>query len=127
MIFYELRDKTTDNLLGSYDERSEALAAARNILLSDLRNVDFIALEWGEDEEETAGEVIASGHGLLMPEAGLQLHRPRDDDQPGGKLSFASIAAKRGSRRIGSRKGSTPILAVPGSRFASADSSSAMA
>jgi hypothetical protein len=73
MAYYELWDKTTANMLGWYQTRSEALAAAQKIVASDPRGLEWLALEWSDDDDEDAGGTLAEGDALS---ALLEVPRP---------------------------------------------------
>ena len=61
MIFYELWDKTSRNLLGSYATQQEAVAAAARLVAQDPPSLARLTLDWGDDDDEDAGGLIAEG------------------------------------------------------------------
>src|SRR6266581_2346449 len=61
MIFYELWDKKSRNLLGSFETKEEALALAAGILAGDSSSIDHLTLDWGKDDDEDAGGQLAEG------------------------------------------------------------------
>src|SRR5712691_4883423 len=61
MIFHELWDIKSRNLVGSYETQEEALAVAARIIAEDPPSIDRLALEWGDDDDEDAGGLLAKG------------------------------------------------------------------
>lgn len=61
MIFYELWDKPSRNLLGSYGTHQKALALAARIIATDPPSADRLTLDWGDDDDEDAGGLLAEG------------------------------------------------------------------
>ena len=61
MIFYELWDKTSRNLLGSYGTELEAIALAASIVAENPRSIDRLTLDWADDDDDDAGGLVAEG------------------------------------------------------------------
>ena len=64
MIFYELWDQKSGNLLGSYAAEWEALALVRE-LATRAGPIESLALVWGDEDDGEQGEQIAAGPELL--------------------------------------------------------------
>ena len=61
MIFYELWDKASRNLIASYPTKEAALELASELLATDPQSAEHLVLEWGDDEDEEAGGCLAEG------------------------------------------------------------------
>lgn len=70
MIFYELWDHRSGNLLGSYGTEAEALALVRDVIARSGR-VEGLSLAWGDDEDDELGGEIAEGVELLSRALGV--------------------------------------------------------
>ena len=65
MIFYELWDVRSKNLIGTYTTEAEALGVVSEVIGTHGRAyIDGVALGWADNEDETRGEEIASGETL---------------------------------------------------------------
>ena len=73
MRFYEVWDRHSRNLLGSYGAEWEALALVRE-LESDAAPVDALALIWGDEDDDDLGGQIAEGTALLARAHAAQTH-----------------------------------------------------
>ena len=71
MIYYELWDMQSRNIIGSYPTEAEALAVVREAIERHGRQyVDDLTLGWGDDEaEEQGGEIVS---GALLAERALK-------------------------------------------------------
>ena len=66
MIFYELWDLRSRNIVGTYPTEADALAVVRETINHHGREyVDDLVLGWGDDEDEKEGEEVASGAALV--------------------------------------------------------------
>ena len=64
MIFYEVWDQRSGNLLGSYGTEWEALALVRD-LAAEAAPVDALALIWGDEDDDDLGGQVDEGQVLL--------------------------------------------------------------
>ena len=64
MIFYEVWDQRSGNLLGSYGTEAEALDLVRDIVARSGR-ADDLGLASGDDEDDEQGGEIAEGADLV--------------------------------------------------------------
>ena len=66
MIFYELWDLTSKNLLGTYQTQAHATTIVSEALAAHGRPyVENLALGWGDNEDPSRGAEIASGSALI--------------------------------------------------------------
>ncbi|MSQ27091.1 MAG: hypothetical protein EXR51_03000 [Dehalococcoidia bacterium] len=66
MIFYELWDLQSRNLIGTYSTEAEALAVVSSVVaLSGGPYAEDLALGWADDQDETPGGQIATGAALI--------------------------------------------------------------
>ena len=65
MIFYELWDLRSRNIIGTYPTEANALGVVSEAMVNHGRTyVEDLALGWADDEDETRGGEIASGLAL---------------------------------------------------------------
>lgn len=65
MIYYELWDIESRNLLGTSDSNSEILSTVRDLIaLNGQAVAEGLMLGWGDTEDPSRGGEIASGAGL---------------------------------------------------------------
>lgn len=64
MIYYEIWDAASGNLLGSYRDEDDALALVRRIIAAEPSSAKDLVLEWGDDEDEGAGGLLAEADRL---------------------------------------------------------------
>lgn len=115
MIFYEVWDKTSGNLLGSYRSEAKALTLVRSIVeRADSAEAENLVLVSGDDEDEDYGGPVVEGRALLVLAQPARAMRQRPYDPACGTSAVNARAARRSAGCQFSVRLCLPCALAPG-------------